>query len=375
MSAVTKIKPVTDDHQGEIAAAAPPARGRRMGRIALMLIVPLALAIGGGWMWLSGGRYQETDNAYLHQARVVIASDLSGRVTEVDIADNEAVHAGDVLFRIDPEPLRLAVSEADAAISGARLQVEQMKAAFQQSLAQEEVARDEVDYLTKELERQRALADRGVTTTATLDSAAHDLRKSEEQLIALERATANTRAALGGNPAAPTDAHPSVRAAMATRDRAAYNLDLATVKAPADGVIYQASSFREGQFVRAGEALFSLVEAGDAWIDANFKETQLTHLAVDQPAEVEFDIHPGRRFPATVAAIGAGTGAEFSLLPAQNATGNWVKVTQRVPVRLRLDGPLPEGVDLVSGASALVSVDTGITRTMPGLAALAAAAD
>ena len=166
MSAVTKIKPVTDDHQGEIAAAAPPARGRRMGRIALMLIVPLALAIGGGWMWLSGGRYQETDNAYLHQARVVIASDLSGRVTEVDIADNEAVHAGDVLFRIDPEPLRLAVSEADAAISGARLQVEQMKAAFQQSLAQEEVARDEVDYLTKELERQRALADRGVTTTA-----------------------------------------------------------------------------------------------------------------------------------------------------------------------------------------------------------------
>ncbi len=375
MSTVTKIKPAADDRPEQPTAEERPSRGRRFRRVALMLIVPLALALGAGWVWLSGGRYQETENAYLHQARVSVASDLSGRVTEVAVNDNQPVQAGDVLFRIDAEPFRLAVSEADAAIASARLKVEQMKAAYQQSLAQEEVARDEAAYLAKELERQRALAARGVTTTATLDSAEHDLRRAEEQLSALEQATASARAALGDNPAAPTDEHPSVLAALATRARAAYNLDLATVKAPADGVIYQASSFREGQFVGAGEPLFSLVEAGDAWIDANFKETQLTHLATGQPADVEFDIYPGRSFPATVEAIGAGTGAEFSLLPAQNATGNWVKVTQRVPVRLRLDAPVPDGVDLISGASAMVTVDTGVVRTLPGLAALAGAAD
>ena len=166
-----------------------------------------------------------------------------------------------------------------------------------------------------------------------------------------------------------------VLAALATRDRAAYNLELATVRAPADGVVYQASSFRDGQFVAAGEPLFALVETGDVWVDANFKETQLTNIARGQPAEVEFDIYPGRGFPATVEAIGAGTGAEFSLLPAQNATGNWVKVTQRVPVRVTLDGRMPEGVDLMSGASATVTVDTGVSRSLPGLAAFAGNAD
>ena len=374
MSNVTKMKPAEDQPQTEPAADQPKRRNRGR-RILLMLIVPLALAVGGAWIWLSGGRFEETENAYLHRARVSIASDLPGRVTDVEVADNAVVKAGDVLFRIDPEPYRLALSEADAAIASARLQVQQMKAAYQESLAQEEVVRDEVAYLTAEQERQRTLADRGVTTTATLDSAEHDLRRAREQLSAARQSTASVLAALGGDPDADDDLHPMVQAALATRDRAAYNLELATVRAPADGVVSQASSFREGQFVAAGEDLFTLVEAGDVWVDANFKETQLTHISTGQPAEVEFDIYPGRGFPATVAAIGAGTGAEFSLLPAQNATGNWVKVTQRVPVRVTLDGPVPEGVDLMSGASATVTVDTGVSRTLPGFAAFAATAD
>jgi membrane fusion protein (multidrug efflux system) len=371
MNNVAKMKSA-ETASAEARTEGQPARKKRGRRILLMLLVPLAFAAGGAWMWLSGGRYEKTENAYLHQARMTIASDLSGRVTEVQIADNATVHEGDVLFRIDPKPYRLALAEADAAIAGARLEVEQMKAAYQKNLAQEEAARDEVDYLAKELERQRALADRGVATAATLDSAEHGLSKAREQLIAAEQATASARAALGNDPAAPSDAHPIVQSALATRARAAYNLELATVRAPADGVVYQAASFRDGQFVAAGEPLFSLVLTGDSWVDANFKETQLTQIAKGQPAEVTFDIYPGRTFPATVEAIGAGTGAEFSLLPAQNATGNWVKVTQRVPVRVRFDGPMPEGVDLMSGASATVTVDTGVTRTLSGLAAFAA---
>lgn len=371
MTAPTRIDPVpqtASDAPAPPAEPAPaPARPRRRGgRILLMLLVPVLLLAGGAWVWLSGGRYEETENANLHVATLAIASDLSGRVVEANVADNRAVRHGDVLFRLDPEPARLALSEADAALAGARLGVEQMKAAWRQALAQEEVARSDVAFRQTEYDRQAALAERGVATTAVLDEAKHALRAAQDQLTTLERATASALAALGGDAEAPTDSHPSVQAALAARDKAAYNLDLTAVRAPADGVIYKAASFRTGQFVGAGTPLFSLVETGDIWIDANFKETQLAHLAPGQPAEVEFDMAPGQSFPATVEAIGAGTGAEFSLLPAQNATGNWVKVTQRVPVRLRLDAG-DAAPPLVSGASAAVTVDTGVSRSLPRL--------
>lgn len=371
MTAPTRIDPASQSL--EDAPALPvertsvPARPRRRGgRILLMLFVPLLLLAAGAWVWLSGGRYEETENAYLHVATLAIASDVSGRVVEANVADNRPVHEGDVLFRLDPEPARLALSEADAALAAARLGVEQMKAAWRQALAQEEVARNDVAFRQTELDRQAALAERGVATTAVLDETRHALRAAEDELTTLERATASALAALGGDAEAPTDRHPSVQAALAARDKAAYNLGLATVRAPADGVIYKAASFRAGQFVSAGAPLFSLVETGDVWIDANFKETQLAHIAPGQPAQVEFDMAPGKHFAATVEAVGAGTGAEFSLLPAQNATGNWVKVTQRVPVRLRLDAT--QGTPpLVSGVSADVTVDTGVTRSLPRL--------
>lgn len=176
----------------------------------------------------------------------------------------------------------------------------------------------------------------------------------------------NAGASLGSDPYAPTDTHPKVLSAVAARDRARYNLGLNTVLAPADGVVYQATSFREGQYILAGVLLFSLVETGGEWIDAIFKETQIANIVSGQPAEIVFDIYPGKRIPATVSGIGAGTGAEFSLLPAQNATGNWVKVSQRIPVRLKLDS-LDPSIDLRSGMSATVTVDTGVTRSLSGI--------
>jgi membrane fusion protein (multidrug efflux system) len=169
------------------------------------------------------------------------------------------------------------------------------------------------------------------------------------------------RAALGGDPDIATDKHPAVLAALAAREKAAFDLAQTTVRAPADGIISQASSFKVGQFVSVGTPLFSLVETGDSWIEANFKETQLTHMKPGQVAEVEFDAFPGRAYHAKVKAIGAGTGAEFSLLPAQNATGNWVKVTQRVPVQLTLADGGAE-LPLRTGMSATVTVDTGVAR-------------
>lgn len=337
-------------------------------RRALMLSLPVAIALGGGWMWLSGGRYEETENAALHQARIGIAADLPGRVVATHVTDNAAVKAGDPLFQVDPEPYRLALAQAEAALAQARLGVEQLKAAYGVALGQEQLAADEAAYQQKELTRQQSLTGRGVASDSSLDKARHDAARADEALSTARQGVQAALAALGGDPAIATDSHPAVLAALAARDKAAYNLELTTVHAPADGVVYQAASFRTGQFVAAGSPVFALVQTGDVWVDANFKETQLGGIAPGQSAEIEFDTRPGVTFHGKVEAIGAGTGAEFSILPAQNATGNWVKVTQRVPVRIRLDDPAA-AAGLQSGVSAAVTVDTGRSSALGAIVA------
>lgn len=353
---------------------APKKKARRRGRFVLMLVLPLALIAAGSYVWVTGGRYEETENANLRQARVAIASDTAGRIVTVNIADNQTVKKGDVLFAIDPEPYRIALAQADAAVAAARLSVEQLRAAFSQSMAQERSAASEVDYAQSQFDRAADLANKGINTKSSLDQARNDLDKAKQQLAVASQGIESAKAALGGNPDIQTDKHPSVMAALAARDKAAYDLTQSTVLAPADGVIAQASSFKVGQFVGSGTALFSLVETGDTWIDANFKETQLTHMKPGQKAEVVLDTYPDKTFEATVQAIDAGTGAEFSLLPAQNATGNWVKVTQRIPVRLELTDPDAK-MALRTGMSATVTVDTGVSRGLPRIFGHAVAAE
>jgi membrane fusion protein, multidrug efflux system len=346
------------------APAAAPKRRRRPGRFVLMAVVPLGFAVGGAYWWVTGGRFEETDNAYLHQPRITVASETAGRVVAANVGENAPVRAGDVLFAVDPEPYRIALAQADAALAAARTQVGQLRAAYGQAQAQAQAAVNDVNYFRSELERQQALSGKGIATGAALDAARRELNKAEDAGRAADQAVAGALAALGGNPAIRTDEHPGVLAALAARDKAAFDLAQTTVRAPADGIIAQAASFKPGQYVTAGTGLFSLVETGDTWVDANFKETQLTNMQLGQKAEIEFDAFPGRPVGATVESIGAGTGAEFSLLPAQNATGNWVKVTQRVPVRLRLDAPEARLL-LRSGMSADVSLDTGHARGLP----------
>ncbi len=355
-------------------APAPRKKARRGGRFVLMLVVPLALAAAGAYVYVTGGRYEETENANLRQARISIASDTAGRVVTADIAENQVVEKGDLLFAIDPEPYRIALAQADAAVAAARLDVEQLRAAYNQAMAQERSAASEVDYSQSQYDRAADLADKGINTKSSLDQARNDLDKARQQLSVAKQGIESARAALGGDPGIETDRHPAVMAALAARDKAAYDLARTTVRAPASGIIAQASSFKAGQFVAVGTPLFSLVETDDTWIDANFKETQLTHMKPGQKAEVVLDTYPDRTFEATVQAVGAGTGAEFSLLPAQNATGNWVKVTQRIPVRLRVSDPDAK-LALRTGMSATVTVDTGVSRGLPRIFGHAVAAE
>lgn len=345
-------------------------------RFVLMLALPVALAVGGGYLWLTGGRYASTDNAYLEQNRVAITADQSGRIVEVAVHENQAVKKGDLLFKIDPEPYALALNQADAAVSVARLQVEQLRSTYQQAISEEKSAEDTLDYQQKVFSRQQDLLKRGVSSNADFDTAQNNLSSAQRNVTQAKEKLAGALTALGGNPDLPTDQHPTVMQAVAARDSAALSLKQTAVFAPADGIVSQTDRLRVGQYVTnpamAPTVLMSLVETNTSYIEANFKETDLTHMKIGQPATVTFDAYPDQTFHAQVDSIDAGTGSAFSLLPAQNATGNWVKVVQRVPVRLKIDDPLDIAA-VPTGLSASVAVDTGFKRSLPGFGSAAAA--
>ncbi|MBN8996312.1 MAG: HlyD family secretion protein [Rhizobiales bacterium] len=339
------------------APAAPPSNRRR--RFIIMASVPILLAIVGGYFWLTGGRYASTDNAYVSQDRVTLTADVPGRIVEVAVKTNQPVKKGDLLLRIDPAPYHIALAQADAALASARLSVDQLRATYQQALAEQAQAESDVSYNQKAFDRQQDLLKKGVASQATYDQAENALRSAQQSLTQAKEKAMSAVAGLGGDPNIETDKHPTVLAAQAKRDQAALDLANTEVHAPADGIVSQTSRLQVGAYVASAQAmptdLLSLVKTDDTWIEANFKETDLTNMAVGQKATVSVDAYPKCTFTGEVASIGAGTGSTFSLLPAQNATGNWVKVVQRVPVRIRLDSA--DCAPLVMGMSASVDVD------------------
>lgn len=340
-------------------------------RLTLGLALPVILAGAGTYMWVTGGRYVSTDNAYVKQDKVAVAPEVQGLVTAVHVAENAPVKAGDVLFEIDAQPYRIALAQAEAALATARLNVQRMRADLSQKRAELAEAEQELEFRQRDHDRQAKLAQNGYAAQSKLDESRNELRAAEQGVAKTRQGVAAALANLGGDAAIVTDSHPSVMQALAARDRAALDLDRTIVRAPADGVASQTDRLRVGQFALPGLTMMSLVETQATYVEANVKETDLTNMRPGQGATIELDAYPGRTLTAKVASIGAGTGSEFSILPAQNATGNWVKVVQRVPVRLELAPG--EKVPLRAGLSANVEIDTGHSRGLPGFAIVQAA--
>jgi membrane fusion protein (multidrug efflux system) len=355
------VEEVTPLHSA--AAAARPARGRRR---LLIVALPLALALGGGWLWATGGRYVSTEDAYVKQDRVSVVAQVSGEIDRVMVGENDVVRAGDTLFTIDPASYRSVLDQDRAKLESARLEVERLKAAHAQAVSEAATARQALATAETRDERQRALLASGVVPQAAADDSALALQQARGALAQAESRVLSARAALAGDPDIATDRHPAVMEALATLEGAELDLASTTVRAPTDGVVSQTARLQHGQYVTPAVPVLTVVATGDTWIEANFKETDLTHMAEGQRAEVTLDTFPGRRLTGEIASIGAGTGSEFALLPAQNASGNWVKVVQRVPLRVRLDADqaLPS---LRTGMSATVEVDTGHARGLPGV--------
>ncbi len=325
---------------------------RRWRRVALMALGPLLVIAAGLYWWLSGVGSVSTDNAYVQQDKVSISSDITGRVIDVPVGENQRVHKGDVLIRIDPEPFKITLANAEAARARARLQVAQLKSGTVGKTADVSGKREAVQFARIDLQRQQELMKSGFTTRARMQQAEHALSQAQSDLATAIAAEASARAAADYG----VGVHPLVAAAQAQVDKATLDLRRTTIHAPADGVTSQTDKVLPGQIIAIGIPTMSLVVSDKPWIEANFKETDLENMRPGQPAEVRLDAYPGTKIEGRVASIGVGTGSEFSVLPAQNATGNWVKVTQRVPVRIAV--PAHPGVPLIAGLSAKVTVRT-----------------
>jgi membrane fusion protein (multidrug efflux system) len=330
-------------------------------RLALMLSVPLVLIGIGAYLYLSAGRYASTDNAYVKADKIAISADVGARVVAVEVRDNQSVKAGQVLFRLDDASYRIALEKAKAQLASTRLQIDGLRATYRQRQADVKAAEDTTAYMQREADRQAQLFATHVTSQQKYDEARHNLDNAKQQLSSAQQQLGNVLASLGGDPNLETDQHPLMLQAKAQVDQAALDLDDTVIRAPANGYVTMVDKLPVGQYLTAATPAFELVATDRAWIEANFKETDLTRMRPGQQATVTIDSYPDRSFTARVDSISAGTGSEFSVLPPQNATGNWVKIVQRVPVRVVIDNPDPDH-PLRAGMSAVVEVDT---RTVP----------
>lgn len=338
-----------------------PVRGlRERLRLPLMIGVPLIAAAIGLYYYLANAPYQFTDDAYLRAAQVSISPNVSGRVIEVDVRDNQPVQRGATLIRLDDRPFRIAVDDARARVANSRLQIESLKATYWQRAADLRAAQSALAYQKREFERQTRLLASGISPRSQVERTLDAQNQAQQNVISVQQQINSTLASLGGNPNIPVERHPTVQEAQAALDRALLNLSYTIIFAPIDGIVTRVEQLQPGDYINAASPAFVLVSSRDVWIEANFKEVQLTHMHTGQPATVRIDAYPGRNFRATVVSISPGTGSEFSLLPPENATGNWVKVVQRLPVRLHLE----EAVPVQSGLSAAVTVDTQYRRKL-----------
>jgi membrane fusion protein (multidrug efflux system) len=356
--------------------AGKPAAGprRRWLRRLLLLGVPVIAIAGGTAVYLQGGRYISTDNAYVGAQKVLVTPQISGTVSEIRVSEGQKLRAGDVLFTIDPKPYELALQEARAALQRAATDFGALKIRYEGYAPQIALARNTVGLRQAELDRKSQLLASKVIARSDIDADRVNLEAAKATLESLVQGQNEALSQLGGDGHATLETYAPWLAAKAAVDRAQWNLDQTVLKAPMDGIATQVANIQLGRYLTAGSAVFAIVSDSDLWVDANPKETDIAWLRPEQQVTVSIDAFSGMRLKGHVASISPGTGSQFSIIPAQNAAGNWVKVVQRVPVRIALD-PGQDLSRLRAGMSATVDIDTHRQRTLAGLLSLQASAE
>lgn len=333
-------------------------------RRVLMIGGVVIVAIAALMFWLMGGRYVSTDDSYVQTAKLMVSTDVSGLVKTVNVREGERVKKGQVLFTLDPRPFQIALDNAKAQLGQVVQTVEATKADYQSMLSTAAALRSQVDLNQRNYERYAALLKANAIAPATYDQARLTLATSEQNLVAAEQTARTQLAKLNGNPNIAPEQTPQYQSAQAAVDEAQRQLDHATVRAPFDGIVAEVDSLQPGTLVISAMSAFSttsavgLIGTDKVWIEAHMKETDLTHVKSGDPVSISIDTYPGRAWHGHVDAVSAASGAAFSVLPAENASGNWVKVTQRIPTRIIIDRKKGDP-ELRSGMSAVVDIDTG----------------
>lgn len=357
---------MSDEDALDSPASADSSRrpSRRVKRFVLLVLVPLIAATAAGVGYLKGGRVVETDNAYVKADKLPVSAEVSGTITEVRVRENQTVKADQPLFRIDPAPFEVAVAKAEAKLAQVRTDLAAMKASYRGKQAEIELARTRHAFALRDQQRQADLVARNFISASRFDDAKQGSDLARQQVGAMEADLKRIAETLGGSVDAPVERHPSYRAALAELKAAKLDLARVDVRASLPGIVSKPP--KQGQFVNAGTFVMALVVNGNLWIEANFPETDLTYVHPGQSVAVRVDTYPDAVWSGVVESVSPATGAEFSVIPAQNATGNWVKIAQRVPVRIRLD-PVNDAPQLRAGLSAIVEIDTGHRRRLFGL--------
>jgi len=336
--------------------------GRKLLRLILLLVIPVTVVLVGGHIWVKSTRYVSTENAYVKAHHLAVSADIDGRAVRVAVSENDAVKRGDLLFELDPEPHRIDLAAAEAEIANIRNTIEALRAEYREAKAELTEARQEIGYYKRVYDRQRKLSSRGIASRATFDEAEHNLTKARQLSRTINQKMQRVLARLGGAYDIPIERHPMYREALSRRERAALDLRRTRVTAPAAGTVGKVT-LQPGEYVEEGKAVIPIVLDREVWVEANLKETQLTHIRPGQKAHIVVDTYPDREWNAVVSSISPSTGAELSVLPPQNASGNWVKVVQRVPVRLEFDRNA-DGPPLRAGMTVNVSIDTRRDRSL-----------
>ncbi|MDA1323278.1 MAG: HlyD family secretion protein [Proteobacteria bacterium] len=335
---------------------------RKLLRLLLLVVIPVTVVLTGGHFWVKSTRYVSTENAYVKAHHLAISADIDGRTVRVLAKENDVVKRGDLLFELDSEPHRISQAAAEAEIAGIRNTIAALRAEYREAKAELTDAEQEIGYYSRIYARQRKLSTRGIASQAKFDEAERNLTKARQLSRTINQKMQRVLARLGGAYDLPIEQHPMYREALTRRDRAALNLRRTRVTAPATGTVGKVT-LQPGEYVEEGKAVIPIVLDREIWVEANLKETQLTHVRPGQTVRIVVDTYPDHEWKAVVSSISPSTGAELSVLPPQNASGNWVKVVQRVPVRLKFDGNGP-GPTLRTGMTVKVSIDTKRDRSL-----------